>query len=575
MAEQLRLEVVTDVAVAAEPLARRRSDPPAGGPQLGIASPRALGAYYTPGEAALYMAQWSLRAAGDRVLEPSMGDGIFLEAVRTVAAARGTAVELWGVELARDTYEATLKRGLVAAHRAIHGDFLGVKPFDADVLIGNPPYVRLRHLPTRESELALKVGEEVLRRPIDPSGSIWMPFVLHASRFLRDGGRLAFVLPYELTHVRYARPLWGFLSGRFGSIRIIRVFERVFPEILQDVVLLLADRKGERTDSARFEVYERSDDIRNERATVSEPLRIDDVVRGGRPFVEALLPAALRHVVREELAHRTVEAREAITFNIGYVTGDRGFFHPPADLINTYELPKQSLRPTIASGRTLRNLGIRTSNLQPSKRAHLFLPPGSASRLTDGERRYVRLGEVSGVNRRYKCRIRDPWFVTPGIRVPDVILPVFADRPVALINDARLLASNSLLCGFTRSWTAESFVAAWFTSLTLLELELRVHALGGGVMVLVPHEAGSVRIPRLNGIDAAHVSRLDALLRDGDADAAFEAGDHALRGGKDALDREVIQLVRDGVDTLRRWRARRSASGSSSTLASDVLVEVN
>lgn len=36
--------------------------------------------------------------------------------------------------------------------------------------------------------------------------SSWAPCVVHASRFLRDDGRLAFVLPAELLQVDYAKP---------------------------------------------------------------------------------------------------------------------------------------------------------------------------------------------------------------------------------------------------------------------------------------------------------------------------------------------------------------------------------
>ena len=60
----------------------------------------------------------------------------------------------------------------------------------------------------------------MMNQMMDPSGSLWMPFLLHAMRFLSIGGRLSFVLPYEFTYVRYARPLWGMLRDKFGSLRV-------------------------------------------------------------------------------------------------------------------------------------------------------------------------------------------------------------------------------------------------------------------------------------------------------------------------------------------------------------------
>src|SRR5207247_475023 len=106
-------------------------------------------------------------------------------------------------------------------------------------------------------------------------------------------------------------------------------------------------------------------------------------------------------------------------------------------------------------------------------------------RLTVGEQRFIKMGEKNGVSARYKCRVRDPWFVVPGIKVPDVVLTVFSERPVLLVNDGNYFASNSLLCGYCRNVTREAIAACWYTSLTLLQCELEVHALGGGVMIMV------------------------------------------------------------------------------------------
>ncbi len=43
---------------------------------------RLFGAYYTHSNAADSMAKWTVRQAGERVLEPSFGDGAFLLAIR-------------------------------------------------------------------------------------------------------------------------------------------------------------------------------------------------------------------------------------------------------------------------------------------------------------------------------------------------------------------------------------------------------------------------------------------------------------------------------------------------------------
>ena len=118
---------------------------------------------------------------------------MFVGAVGIAAYRRGCDhADVTGVEIAIDTYMGIVAQGLLAPDRAILSDFLAIQPFPVDVAIGNPPYVRLRHLPQAETKRARAAGERVLGSPMGPDGSLWMPFVLHAAEFLVPGGRMAF-----------------------------------------------------------------------------------------------------------------------------------------------------------------------------------------------------------------------------------------------------------------------------------------------------------------------------------------------------------------------------------------------
>jgi adenine-specific DNA-methyltransferase len=523
---------------------------------------RQWGIYYTSTSTAEYMADWLLRGETDRVLEPSFGDGAFLAAVASVARRRGLdAVRARGVEIDAGVLGQTVSTGLLRQDDAILGDFLDVEPFPADCVIGNPPYVRIRHLQDRRSRRrALEVAASLLPKGMDPSGSIWMPFVLHATRFLRIGGRMALVLPYDATYVRYARPLWEFLGQRFSSLRVVRVYQRLFPDILQDVVLLFADGHGGHTTTVRFEAYSRVQDLLSGSSDTASAIPIAGILRGDREFVAALLPQELRALLRDRLHQLTRPASDAVKFNIGYVTGDKRFFHPGAEAVRDYDLPASSLVGALTSSRALRGGGLHTSSV--GARESLFLPP--ATRLGPGERRYIQAGEESGVNQRFKCRVRKPWYVVPGVKVPDVVLSVFSSVPLLMVNDARTCASNSLLCGYVRDGADASGVAAsWYTSLTLLECELRIHSLGGGVLIIIPGEADKVRLASAAG--TAHLAEVDAALRTGDIASAYAVGDrHVLRSGA-GLSGAEVELLREGVHQLRRWR-ERAATGSGPVL---------
>lgn len=524
------------------------------------ATRRLTGVYYTPSSAADFMADWIVRHDGEHILEPSFGEGIFLRSVSASGERRGVGrVHLTGVEIS----EAAMRQAgeQLPGLSLCCADFLGVAPYPVQGVIGNPPYVRLRNLPDDQKERALDVAGTVMGCPMEPSGSVWMPFALHAMRFLTAGGRMALVLPYELTYVRYARPLWDTLRDRFGSLRVLRTHERLFPDILQDVVILLADDYGARTQSVQYQAFERVADLLLGRPLLDERIPVEDLLRGRRPFVEALLKPELRQLLRGRVAAATVPTRNLVTFNIGYVTGDKNFFHPKPEVTREYCLPEASLHPALTSTRGLKGVGLSTSSLKAEEMERLFLPADDP--LTAGERRYIRWGEENGVSGRYKCQVREPWYGVPGVRVPDLILSVFSERPVLLINDARYYASNSLLCGFSDGLTGAEIVTRWYTSLTLLQCELEVHALGGGVMVLIPGEAGNIRLPRHVIAQGDHLGRLDCQLKRGETAEAYQSGDSRVLTDQLGFSEADIQLIRHGVEVLAHWRtSSRSSLGT-------------
>ena len=515
---------------------------------------RALGAYFTASDVARLMATDVLRGGARSVLEPSAGDGVFISALAEVAEKRGLGnVSVTAVEIDSETYRKHLSNFPDSIEgQGVCADFLATSLDNHDAVIGNPPYIRLRNLPPAERERALRVARQCLGRSMDPSGSIWMPFVLQACLSLRDGGRMALVLPYEFTYVRYAKPLWEFLSQNFGRLRVVRTYERVFPEILQDVVLFYADQKGRSTSSVTFEVFESVSDLINNSGVSTSRLDVPDILTN-RPFVRSLLPRDTLCVL-EGIDKITAPVIDYARFSIGYVCGDKQFFHPSTAAIDEFDIRPESLQAVVRSTRWLRGEGLFTSRLSSQATTQLFSP--LAGNLSDGERRYVSEGVKAGVSYRYKCRTRDPWYQVPYVQIPDLILSVFSETPVLLANDGDLAASNSLLCGTVHTeFSRDDFIRSWYSSLTLLSIELNVHALGGGVLILVPREVGRIRIVKPDVISAANLSEVNRKLHTGNPQSAYQIGDEYLRSAGILSDLEYEAII-EALRTLRRWRQR-------------------
>lgn len=512
---------------------------------------RATGRYFTPNLAAEFMARWAVRTPEDTVLEPSVGDGQFATAVQRYAASRGwPEILLHACELDPRTAEQAVKTGAINPTYLHVGDFLAFQdPVKVNAVIGNPPYVRIRELEARLRSSALHASREAMGVEMDSAGSAWMPFVAKATTLLQPGGRLAFVLPLDFTYVRYARPLWKFLASRFGHLTVLRSQERLFPDILQNVLILLADEHGGSTESIDFIARDSIKALLESTSQMSVKIPVTDIVEGKRTFQSALLPSLTLETLALLHSHSTPAANR-MKFGIGYVSGNKSFFHPTYEEQRRFHLPTQSLVPTVESSRQLSGAGLGTSSLFPA--AHLWLP---GENLTAAELHYVRHGESLGVDMAYKCRIRTPWYRVPGVRTPDVILTTFSDRPRLHLNDAKWAVSNSVLGGYIRSGEdPQSILSSWYSPLTLLSIELEIHSLGGGVLVAVPREADKVQILNHAAITPINLTTLDLALRSNDTQAAYSAGEQSIikLAGKEGLD-----SLYEGADVLTRWRKAR------------------
>lgn len=361
------------------------------------------------------------------------------------------------------------------------------------------------------------ISSSILGKPVGEECSLWLPFLLKSISHLQTHGALAFVLPYDFTYVKYARNTWEYLGKNFESVEILRSKERIFDDILQDVVLLLAFNKGGMTKSIQYECFESNADLLTNNSSIDKRLSISEIVNGKRVFQKALVSDDVLDFL--ESAPFLTRAGNEASFHIGYVCGNKDFFHPDEKTIEKYLLPYGSLHASVISSRQVGKAGFRTSEMISSEK--LWLPNDE---LTPGELQYVSYGEKNGVNKGYKCRIRDPWWKVPSVKEPDAIISVFGSAPRVILNDSKWTFSNSLLGAYMNdSINAEDFCLSWYSPITLLSIELEIHSLGGGVLIAVPQETSNVR-KIASQYASNNESAVKTALISNDAQSAYLSG---------------------------------------------------
>ncbi|MEM3612564.1 MAG: N-6 DNA methylase, partial [Candidatus Bathyarchaeia archaeon] len=144
--------------------------------------------------------------------------------------------------------EAYVEKGAVTLE-GIGGEQIPLEK--ADVIIMNPPFTRQERLPKEYKNALtkrLKGYEDYLHGQLGLYGH----FILLADKFVKDGGRLALVLPATILRVKSAAGIRRLLVENYQIEHIITAWERAaFSEGAQFREILLIARKMKATDDSK------------------------------------------------------------------------------------------------------------------------------------------------------------------------------------------------------------------------------------------------------------------------------------------------------------------------------------
>jgi adenine-specific DNA methylase len=191
-------------------------------------SQKLRGGYYTPQNLADYVTRWVLSTHPASVLEPSCGDGAFIQAIHNNNGDKAVNLEcfeLFDIEAQKAVQRcetlgfsnATVTEGdyLVWANKQLaenHTLYDGV--------VGNPPFIRYQFL-ENEFQVQAELVFKQLKQKFTKHTNAWVPFLLSSLALLKEGGRLGMVIPSEIIHVMHAQSLRSYAGQVCSKIVII------------------------------------------------------------------------------------------------------------------------------------------------------------------------------------------------------------------------------------------------------------------------------------------------------------------------------------------------------------------
>jgi adenine-specific DNA-methyltransferase len=504
------------------------------------------GGYYTPQAMADFVCKWAITKPTQRVLEPSCGDGNFVEAaikrfIELGVVPRRLQGQLNGIELIKEEAEKAKARAArygLNSTTIIKSDFFNYisganGSSHYDVVVGNPPFIRYQNFPEAHREKAFAMMQQMGLKP-NKLTNIWVPFLVIAASILNKNGKLGMVIPAELFQVKYAAETRVFLANFFARITIITFKKLVFSDIQQEVVLLLCEKDASSNKGIRVVEISSLDELAGLDIAKIHKAEVKSLDHSSEKWTKYFLEEEEIRLLREIKADARIKTcSDVMDVDVGIVTGRNDFFMMNADEVSLFEL-KPYTRKVMSKSAHFKGIIFNNVDLEDNSVAqypvHLFLPPDKEfDKLPKACRNYIEHGEKQGHNSGYKCKIRNRWYITPSLWAPDAFaLRQVGDYPKLIVNKTEASSTDTIhRVRFKTKIKPEDLAMSFLNSLTFAFSEITGRSYGGGVLTFEPTEIEELPLPILDNSKIDY-KKIDALMRQRKIEEVLDLVDEEL-----------------------------------------------
>jgi methylase of polypeptide subunit release factors len=523
---------------------------------------RRFGEFYTPQPIAEFMARWAIRTPRDRVLDLGVGSGnlllqAFNQLIRFKVPPVQAVTQLYGVDVNPSAALMTtinFAKVSEAAPTVILADFLQLSNLTAakaglplgsfDVVLCNPPYTRHHELrPDYKRKLVQMIKKEYDITMSSLAG-VYIYFLMHSRRFLRKGGRMAFIMPSGWLEAEYGKALREFFQ-RYMHVDAIILFEEdswLFSQILTRPTITLSslDSPNRKTLLVKLKQWPTINELISTIEKCSE-----GIFTWGRAHTVDLLtiqPENNWHILFKlttsiKGSSKLIELGEIASVSRGIATGANNFFALNEKDVLRWKIERQFLKPVIIGTRHIKHYNFTVDDwaeLRSSNKKVWLLWCFKRRKELESTQvlEYIREGEKLNYHKRCLTSHRKEWFWVEKRPPPHAMFTyMFRRKPRFIYNEAGIHVLNTLHCiqfreEIRKDTTMMKAVLAYLNSdqaRTFLRQIARAY--GGGLFKIEPKEV--LRFPCLD------VRRLSDFQREKLA-LLFNRLCRASRDGKEA-----------------------------------------
>ena len=418
-----------------------------------------IGQFFTPKLISDLMASWVVNAHGTKILDPSMGLGIFFRSIIKNHPKQVNDLEFFGIE--KDTKILEQSKKLFQNYHPItkpiihyiNEDFLDNWEMKYDGIICNPPYLKFNDYENKDSILKFRSKFD---QNFSGLSNIYSLFILKSLKQLNKGGRAAFIVPSEFMNADYGKEIKKFIKKNF-TLRFIIVIDfnmGVFDDVTTtSAILLFADDENagniqfiDVTNIDNFNLIKARLNFYPEQGMIGKMKKLSelDENKKWRNYYQEMNSDKYKNLV---------PFSDYANVSRGIATGANGYFTFSEKKLKQYKIDKQKLLPCVTKAADITNSFFEKSDFEKLKNNDKSVYLLNASDLNDSNlRRYIELGEKEGINKRYLTSHRNPWYSIENKDPAPILVKVFNRAEVQFIrNEANVYNLTSFHCVYLNS----------------------------------------------------------------------------------------------------------------------------
>lgn len=445
-----------------------------------------------------------------RFLDPAFGTGSFFSALlhtfppSRIKKAEGYEIDpSYGDEIAKLWKGTQLKLYLQDFTKA---EELQNEEDKANLLICNPPYVRHHHISGTDKMRLREVAFQKTGIQLNGLAGLYCYFLLISHAWMAKNGLAAWLIPSEFMDVNYGRVIKKYLLDEVTLLRIHRFdpdevqFEKA---LVSSAVVWFKKSKPPRSHQIEF-TYGGT----HANPTVSHSM-------GSQELHDAPKWTRFSFQSTDEKERATkIKLSDLFTVKRGIATGSNDFFVLDPGQVKEHGIPKEFLRPILPSPRYLQVGEIPANRKgEPIVDRKLYLLTCDLHETAIKQKyprlwQYLELGKKQGVNERYLCKHRSPWY-SQEIRPRAPLLCTYMGRLASgngkpfrfILNHSKATAANVYLMLYPKPFLdvelkkkPELLREIW-EKLKRIETDDLIEqgrVYGGGLYKLEPKELGNV-----------------------------------------------------------------------------------